>query len=214
MTEVKVAILGASGWMGKTHTMAYQSFPHFFGTQGGTARVVALVEANPAAARDLAYRAPDAKILGDWRDAVNDPDVDLIDICLPDNLHYDVAKAALLAGKHVYCEKPFADTAAQARELADKFGYVEPHLWTGVGRARSGCGAALVGSTDQVMSKIEDYQKMGIRSFIFSGYPHIDECISFGQRVLPNLKTVSLPEAYGRVPGQAPATPLAVGERR
>lgn len=103
---------------------------------------------------------------------------------------------------------------AKARELADKFGYVEPHLWTGVGRARSGCGAALVGSTDQVMSKIEDYQKMGIRSFIFSGYPHIDECISFGQRVLPNLKTVSLPEAYGRVPGQAPATPLAVGERR
>ena len=107
-----------------------------------------------------------------------------------------------------------ATAEAKARELADKFGYVEPHLWTGVGRARSGCGAALVGSTDQVMSKIKDYQKMGIRSFIFSGYPHIDECISFGQRVLPNLKTVSLPEAYGRVPGQAPATPLAVGERR
>lgn len=103
---------------------------------------------------------------------------------------------------------------AKARELADKFGYVEPNMWTGVGRARSGCGAALVGSTDQVMSKIEDYQKMGIRSFIFSGYPHIEECISFGQRVLPNLKTISLPEAYGRVPSQAPATPLAVGERR
>ena len=42
---------------------------------------------------------------------------------------------------------------AKARELADKFGYVEPHLWTGVGRARSGCGAALVGSTDQVLSR-------------------------------------------------------------
>jgi len=103
---------------------------------------------------------------------------------------------------------------AKARELADKFGYVEPNMWTGVGRARSGCGAALVGSTDQVMSKIEDYQKMGIRAFIFSGYPHIDECKSFGSRVLPNLKTVSLPEAYGRVPASAPATPLAAGERR
>ena len=53
---------------------------------------------------------------------------------------------------------------SRARELADKFGYVEPGLWTGVGRARSGCGAALVGSTDQVMSKIESYQKMGIRA--------------------------------------------------
>ncbi|MEM9475658.1 MAG: LLM class flavin-dependent oxidoreductase [Pseudomonadota bacterium] len=103
---------------------------------------------------------------------------------------------------------------AKARELADKFGYVEPHLWTGVGRARSGCGAALVGSTDQVMSEIEEYQRMGIRAFIFSGYPHIDECISFGQRVLPNLKTCSLPHEYGRVPSETPQTPLGAGERR
>ena len=103
---------------------------------------------------------------------------------------------------------------AKARELADKFGYVEPGMWTGVGRARSGCGAALVGSTDQVLSKIEEYQKMGIRAFIFSGYPHIDECVHFGNRVLPELKTVSLPEAYGRVPASTPATPLGVGERK
>ena len=119
MNEVKVAVLGASGWMGKVHAMAYQSFPHFFGDAGGTARVVALVEANPTAAKDLGFRAPDAKILERWQDAVNDPEIDLIDICLPDNLHYEVAKAALRAGKHVYCEKPLADTAAQARELAD-----------------------------------------------------------------------------------------------
>ena len=102
---------------------------------------------------------------------------------------------------------------ARARELADQFGYVEPHLWTGIGRARSGCGAALVGSTDQVLSRIEDYRKMGIRAFIFSGYPHMDECRSFGARVLPHLKTCSLPHAYGRVPDSTPATPLGVGER-
>lgn len=101
----------------------------------------------------------------------------------------------------------------RARELADEFGYVEQHLWTGIGRARSGCGAAIVGSTDQVLSEIEDYRKMGIRSFIFSGYPHLDECRSFGKRVLPNLKTCSLPEAYGRVPGWPPNTPLAAGDR-
>ena len=103
---------------------------------------------------------------------------------------------------------------AKARELADKFGYVEPGLWTGVGRARSGCGAALVGSTDQVMSKIEAYQKMGIRAFIFSGYPHIDEAEHFGSRVMPHLKTCSLPHAYGRVPSETPATPLGTGPRR
>lgn len=103
---------------------------------------------------------------------------------------------------------------AKARELADTFGYVERHLWTGIGRARSGCGAALVGSTDQVMSEIEAYQKMGIRAFIFSGYPHMDECKSFGARVLPNLKTCSLPEVYGRVPASTPETPLGIGARK
>ncbi|ABD54858.1 LLM class flavin-dependent oxidoreductase [Jannaschia sp. CCS1] len=103
---------------------------------------------------------------------------------------------------------------AKARELADKFGYVEPHLWTGIGRARSGCGAALVGSADQVLTQIEEYKKMGIRAFIFSGYPHMDECKHFGRLVMPELKTCSMPEVYGRVPASAPATPLGVGERR
>lgn len=102
---------------------------------------------------------------------------------------------------------------AKARELADKYGYVEPHLWTGIGRARSGCGAALVGSTDQVLSTLEAYQSMGIRAFILSGYPHIEECKSFGQRVLPQMKTCSLPQAYGRVPETAPQTPLGAGGR-
>ena len=100
------------------------------------------------------------------------------------------------------------------REIADDEGYIEPHLWTGVGRARSGCGAALVGSVDQVLSEIHDYMKMGIRAFIFSGYPHLQECEIFGTKVLPHLKTVSLAQEYGRVPTQTPSTPLGVGMRR
>ena len=103
---------------------------------------------------------------------------------------------------------------AKNRDLADMEGFVERHLWTGVGRARSGCGAAIVGSTDQVLSELESYQKMGIRAFILSGYPHLEECKHFGSRVLPQMKTCSLPEAYGRVPESTPATPLGVGERR
>lgn len=100
------------------------------------------------------------------------------------------------------------------RELADDEGYIEPHLWTGVGRARSGCGAALVGSVDQILSEIHDYMKMGIRAFIFSGYPHLQECEIFGTKVLPHLKTCSLAQEYGRVPNQVPATPLGIGVRR
>ena len=102
---------------------------------------------------------------------------------------------------------------AKNRELSDAEGYIESNVWTGVGRARSGCGAALVGSVDQVMSKIESYQKMGIRAFIFSGYPHLAECEMFGTKVLPHLKTCSLPQVYGRVPSSTPLTPLGAGLR-
>ena len=103
---------------------------------------------------------------------------------------------------------------ARNRDLADMAGFIEPHLWTGVGRARSGCGAALVGSADQILSEIEAYQKMGMRSFIFSGYPHLDECDYIGKLILPELKTCSLPHEYDRVPASMPATPLGTGIRR
>jgi len=103
---------------------------------------------------------------------------------------------------------------AKNRDEADDEGYVEPHLWTGVGRARSGCGAALVGTPEQIIAEIEEYKAMGIRSFIFSGYPHMNECETFGKLVLPQLRTCSLPEAYGRVPKSTPGTPLGEGVRR
>jgi alkanesulfonate monooxygenase len=103
---------------------------------------------------------------------------------------------------------------AELRDKADDEGYAEPHLWTGIGRARSGCGAALVGDPDQVLAKIRRYMDMGIRSFIFSGYPHLDECQLFARYVLPQLETVSLPQAWGRIPADTPPTPLGAGERR
>ncbi len=103
---------------------------------------------------------------------------------------------------------------AQVRAQADDEGYAEPGLWTGIGRARSGCGAALVGSVDQVMTKLERYQRMGIRAFVLSGYPHRDECEQFGTKVLPQLKTCQFNQVYGRVPAGVPATPLGAGPRR
>lgn len=103
---------------------------------------------------------------------------------------------------------------ADMRTLADAEGYAEPHLWTGIGRARSGCGAALVGNPRQILAKLKRYHDMGIRSFIFSGYPHLEECENFAKLVLPHLETVSLPEVSGRRPKETPATPLGAGRRR
>ncbi|MGB0387322.1 MAG: LLM class flavin-dependent oxidoreductase [Ardenticatenaceae bacterium] len=102
---------------------------------------------------------------------------------------------------------------AEARERSDDEGYVEPHLWTGIGRARSGCGAALVGNPDQIVAKIQRYIDMGMRSFIFSGYPHIEECRLFSRYVLPRLETISMPIEQGRIPPTTPATPLGIGQR-
>ena len=126
----------------------------------------------------------------------------------------DVNKGSEIRGRALDSGSLGVALQSANRQAADDEGYVEPHLWTGVGLARSGCGAALVGSVDQVLSEIHDYMKMGIRAFIFSGYPHLQECEIFGTKVLPQLKTLSLPHAYGRVPAQVPATPLGVGVRR
>jgi alkanesulfonate monooxygenase len=77
---------------------------------------------------------------------------------------------------------------AELREAAGaNDGYVEENLWTGIGRARSGCGAAIVGDPDQVLTKLRAYEAMGIEAFILSGYPHAEECDLFARYVLPHL---------------------------
>src|SRR5680860_1264580 len=95
-----------------------------------------------------------------------------------------------------------SDGVSKQKEMRDKAtdeGYIEPNLWTGIGKGRSGCGAALVGNPDQIVEKLNRYMDMGIRAFIFSGYPHIEECKHFAELVLPRIKTFSMPEAQGRV---------------
>jgi alkanesulfonate monooxygenase len=77
---------------------------------------------------------------------------------------------------------------AELRGGADDDGFVEEHLWTGVGRARSGCGAAIVGDPDQVVEKLRRYQELGIDTFILSGYPHLQECELVARHVLPALR--------------------------
>ena len=77
---------------------------------------------------------------------------------------------------------------AALRDAADDEGFVEDGLWTGIGRARSGCGAAIVGDPDQVLAKLRRYQHMGIEAFILSGYPHVAEADLFSRHVLPQLE--------------------------
>ncbi len=64
---------------------------------------------------------------------------------------------------------------------------VSPNLWAGVGLVRGGAGTALVGDPDTVAERIDEYRRLGIDTFILSGYPHLEEAYRFGELVLPNL---------------------------
>jgi alkanesulfonate monooxygenase len=75
----------------------------------------------------------------------------------------------------------------ELRDMADEEGYAEPNLWTGIGRARSGAGAAIVGDPGQVLAKLRGYASLGMEAFILSGYPHAAEGDLFARHVLPYL---------------------------
>jgi alkanesulfonate monooxygenase len=103
---------------------------------------------------------------------------------------------------------------SELRSKSDKDFYVESNLWTGIGLARSGCGAAIVGDPDQVYNKLKRYMNLGIRSFILSGYPHHKECELFARYVLPRFSNIHLSKAFNRLPKSIPNTPLGTGIRK
>jgi alkanesulfonate monooxygenase len=96
---------------------------------------------------------------------------------------------------------------AQSKDL-----YIEPHLWSGIGLARSGCASAIVGDPDQVLAKLNRYMDMGMRSFILSGYPHLEECDLFAKHVLPHLPTGRMSDLQQRRV-KDPVTPLTTAPR-
>ena len=101
--------------------------------------------------------------------------------------HLDDATGAAIRAKSLDSTSAGVRRQAELRAGASDDGYAEDNLWTGIGRARSGCGAAIVGDPDQVLKKLQAYQALGIEAFILSGYPHQAECDLFARHVLPKL---------------------------
>jgi alkanesulfonate monooxygenase len=99
----------------------------------------------------------------------------------------DDAAGAAIRAKSLDSQSVGVRRQAQLRVEAGDEGYVEDNLWTGIGRARSGCGAAIVGDPDQVLKKLEAYRREGIEAFILSGYPHATEADLFARYVLPHI---------------------------
>jgi len=99
----------------------------------------------------------------------------------------DAATGAAIKARSLDSGSVGVNAQVALREAAGGDGYVEDNLWTGIGRARSGCGAAIVGDPDQVLAKLRAYQAIGIEAFVLSGYPHAREADLFARYVLPRL---------------------------
>lgn len=115
--KLKIGLVG-SGFMGKAHVFGFASasrvFDLPFEIELRSLADVTLPQAEAAAKAFGFARATD-----NWRDLIEDPEIDVVDITAPNALHKQIALAAVAAGKHVYCEKPLAPLAAEAREMAE-----------------------------------------------------------------------------------------------
>src|SRR3954470_24700729 len=117
MPQFRVALLG-QGFMGKAHSNAYCQAPHFYDLPF-TVRRTLLCGRDEASLATMAARWGWEETSTDWRTAIDRKDIDAVDICLPNHLHAPVAIAAAEAGKIVFCEKPLALSASDARKMTE-----------------------------------------------------------------------------------------------
>lgn len=118
MTKVmNVAMIGG-GFMGKAHAMAYASMPMFFWPAPAIPHRKVVVDVTDGMAEVARDRFGFEEASSDWRSVIARPDIDVVDICTPNNVHAEIAIAAAEAGKHIICEKPLARTVEEARAMA------------------------------------------------------------------------------------------------
>jgi predicted dehydrogenase len=115
---VNVGVIGA-GFMGKAHSLAYAAMPMFFWPAPAIPRRRLIAEVTDELAKEAAARFGYDDSTGDWRRVIEDPEIDLVDVAVPNDRHPEIAIAAAEAGKHVLCEKPLARTADEARAMRD-----------------------------------------------------------------------------------------------
>lgn len=104
-------------FMGAAHSHAWRTAPRFFDLPLRP-ELTAVAGTDAARTRAAAERYGWASSVTDWRELIDRDDIDLIDICSPGDTHLEIAVAALEAGKHVLCEKPLANTVADAETMA------------------------------------------------------------------------------------------------
>ncbi len=116
--EIRIGMIGA-GWMCGAHVSALSNAGKIYGEKIGTPMLKIVADTVEKAAEKAMKKYGFEKFSGDWKSVVLSDEVDLVDIVTPNAFHYEIARAALENGKHVYCEKPLSLTAEQSEELAE-----------------------------------------------------------------------------------------------
>lgn len=117
MTELGIAMIGHA-FMGAAHSQAWRVAPRFFDLPVRPVMSV-LAGRDAGRTRAAAERLGWAEAVTDWKAVLDRDDVHVVDICTPGDTHAEIAVAALEAGKHVLCEKPMANTVAEAVAMAE-----------------------------------------------------------------------------------------------
>ena len=115
--KLRIGLIG-SGFMGKAHAFGYTTAARVFDLPYDV-ELHTLADVNDEIAAKAAAALGFARSTSDWRAMVADPDIDIVNVTSPNALHKEMALAAIAAGKQVYCEKPLAPLAADAREMAE-----------------------------------------------------------------------------------------------
>lgn len=118
MKTLNVGMIGA-GFMGKAHSLSFAAMPMFFWPAPAIPVRKMVADVTEEAAAEAAKRLGFELYTADWREVVEHPDIDVIDIVTPNNSHAEIAIAAAKAGKHIICEKPLARDAAEAKAMLD-----------------------------------------------------------------------------------------------
>ena len=117
MRDVRIGLIGF-GSMGKVHSYCVDNLKYFFGDVPFSAHIVGVCTTSEEKSRAVADTYGFDVGTADEDALINDPSINVIDVCTPNIYHYGTVKKALLAGKHVYCEKPLCVTYAQAKDLS------------------------------------------------------------------------------------------------
>lgn len=116
-SDLRIGLIGA-GFMGRCHAQAMMAAPVLFQLDVGVQRAM-LADVDEEMAKRAATALGFARATGDWQALVADPDIDVVDITAPNSFHKPMALAAIKAGKIVYCEKPLAPNASDAKALME-----------------------------------------------------------------------------------------------